>query len=260
MSELIITDNPAQEVGDYINNIIQEHVGDVVCLLGGGSALDIVEYIHPGKVCYHQNCVEKSELEQLKNTLCDISECRTIFMMGDERVSGESDINNFLQLKTRYKGSRILGKIIPTVPEPGETENEFADRIEKIFSETLLTLTNPKIIFILGVGTDGHTAGIFPLDEVAFRETYRDDLIYVPVHLGGLKIDSRASFTPSWILGHTNEVIGYITGETKKSILIDLSNNDKKLNERPAEILKLHKKAQIFTDIDLAPEEPPEEV
>jgi hypothetical protein len=79
MPQLIITNTPARAAGEQINTTIQEHVGDVVCILSGGTALDIVEYIQPGKKCFHADC---------HGELCEKSECRTIFIMGDERVSG----------------------------------------------------------------------------------------------------------------------------------------------------------------------------
>jgi 6-phosphogluconolactonase/glucosamine-6-phosphate isomerase/deaminase len=253
MSNLIITEDTAKEAGEHITNIIKEHVGDVICLLAGGSALDIIEHIHPGKKCFHSEC-QKNPLSD--ETLCDKTECRTIFMMGDERVSREPGINNFLRIKTRYPNHALLQKTIETIPELDETENNFSERIEKTFLETLLTLNNPKIIFVLGVGTDGHTAGIFPMRESSFRSTYREDKTYVPVHLESLKIDSRASFTPAFILEHADELVGYIVGKDKQNILTELNSNDKKLNERPAEILKLHKRVTVYTDLDITSEEP----
>jgi 6-phosphogluconolactonase/glucosamine-6-phosphate isomerase/deaminase len=247
MAQLIITSDPAKEAGEHISNTIQEHVGDIVCLLSGGSAMDIVEHIVPGKKCYHEECIDKN--------VCNKTVCRTIFMMGDERVSRAAEINNYLQLKTRYFDKEILSFVMDSSPLEEETISNFTDRIEKTFLETLSELTNPKIIFILGVGTDGHTAGIFPMDEVSFRRVYPEDRTYVPVYDKTFTIDSRASFTPSWILNNADEVIGYVVSESKKQILEDLNKNDKKLNERPAELLKLHKRVYVYTDIDIAPEE-----
>ena len=242
MSQLIIADTPAKAAGEQINTLIQEHLGDVVCILSGGSALDIVEYIRPGKKCFHANCKEET---------CDMSECRTIFMMGDERVSREPAINNFLQLRSRYPEHPILNHLIETVPEEQESAKNFALRIEENFFSILTELNNPKIMYVLGVGTDGHTAGIFPLPSDAFRKTYQDDLTYVPVSLEGLTIDSRASFTPNWILDNVDELIGYVVGADKQEMLTKLNLEDKKLNERPAELLKLHPRTTVYTDIDM---------
>ncbi|MCB9815695.1 6-phosphogluconolactonase [Candidatus Nomurabacteria bacterium] len=254
MNQLIITDRPGKEAGEHISNSIREHVGDVVCILSGGSALDVIEYIDTSKYCFHQDCGEARE-EEIKGQKikCQKNECRTIFVIGDERVSRESTINNFMQLQSRYPGHPVTINTIETIPTESETEKNFAERIEKLFLETLLELNNPKIICLLGVGADGHTAGIFPMDEASFRKLYQDDRTYVPVHVEGLTIDSRASFTPSWILNNVDELIGYIVGSSKLEILSKLNSETKKLNERPAELLNLHKKVLIYTDQDISP-------
>lgn len=243
MPRLIITDTPAKGAGEHINTSIQEHVGDVVCLLSGGSALDVIEFIRPGKKCYHADCTRAQ---------CEKTECRTIFMMGDERASREPKINNFLQLQSRYPGHPILKQLIETVPKEAESVKDFSLRVEAEFFSKITELNNLKILYILGVGTDGHAAGIFPLQIDSFRKTYTEDLTYVPVVLESLSIDSRASFTPNWILNNVDELIGYVVGADKREILMKLNTEDKKLNERPAELLKLHARATVYTDQDIA--------
>jgi 6-phosphogluconolactonase/glucosamine-6-phosphate isomerase/deaminase len=176
-------------------------------------------------------------------------------MMGDERVSREPEINNYLQLVKRFPDHEVTENTLETIPLDTETEKDFAFRVENYFLQELTELTNPKIISILGVGIDGHTAGIFPMEEKLFRQVYQDDVMYAPVALKGLTIDSRASVTPTWLLDHADVLLGYICGEAKKEILIDLNTNDKKLHERPAEILKLHRRAYVYTDQDITPRE-----
>lgn len=262
--QIHVTDVPAKGAGEHISKVICEHDGDVVCLLSGGSALDVVEYIQIGNNGGQHHAYSSEQVLAQSNFAADASstthgaglvisnaqrsECRTIFMMGDERVSGESDTNNFLQLQTRYPDSPVTACTIPTIPEVNESPEYFATRIEKIFLEKISTLRNVKIISILGLGADGHTAGIFPLPKESFQETYRDDSVYVPVHVEGLTIDSRASFTPTWLLDHVDAVIGYVAGEGKKMILESLIHESKLIHERPAEILKLHRDVNLYTD------------
>jgi 6-phosphogluconolactonase/glucosamine-6-phosphate isomerase/deaminase len=177
-------------------------------------------------------------------------ECRTIFMMGDERVSGEQEINNTLQLQRRYPGHAVVKHLISTVPEVHETPKVFAEQIEKNFYETISNLENLKIIALLGMGSDGHTAGIFPLPEDTFTSVYqKDDTTYVPVHVEGLTIDSRTSFTPTWILDKVDHVIGYVVGDSKSAILESLIKETKPINERSAEILKQHSSVSTYTDL-----------
>ena len=76
----LTSDMPAQAAGAHISQLLSQHDGDTLCFLAGGSSLDVVAYIENPA----------------------ISECRTIFMMGDERVSGEVTESNYLQLCERY--------------------------------------------------------------------------------------------------------------------------------------------------------------
>ncbi|MFT7645242.1 MAG: 6-phosphogluconolactonase/glucosamine-6-phosphate isomerase/deaminase [Candidatus Paceibacteria bacterium] len=249
MTSLTITRDAAKEAGEHVSSIIHEHYGDTVVLLAGGSALDIIEYIEPGKKCFHQEC--QTKISGDKKNICQRTECRTIFIMGDERVSREAEINNYLQLESRYSSHQVKTLTMDTMPLENESTENFAARINDTFLKKLSELNNPKIISILGIGKDGHTAGIFPMDEVSFRRVYQDDQTYVPVHVEDLKIDSRASFTPSWLLNNTDELIGYAVGSDKKEILEKLNFDTKKLNERPSELLNLHRCASIYTDQDI---------
>lgn len=251
------SDNPAKEAGIYISDSINAHNGDVLCLLSGGSALDVVKHITTNKSeCRAPRALptaspkgrtedDKKERER---------ECRTIcFMMGDERVSRESGINNFLQLKERYPEHPVVEQAIETVPELGESAEAFAKRIEKNILQIISGANNLKIVSLQGLGGDGHTAGIFPMDRESFQKTYRDDGTYVPVHIESLTIDSRASITPTWIQKHVDEIFLFAAGESKHVILESLINESKELHERPAELIKRHPNAQLFTNLHIEP-------
>ena len=245
MSQIVITTDPAKEAGEHITKVIEDHQGDIICLLSGGSALSIVPHIEPRRKCFHESCQASTE--------CQKSECRTIFMMGDERVSGEPTINNYLQLTALYPDSYAASKLLDTAAKADEAAKEFALRIEELFFSEISNLENIKIIFIFGVGTDGHTAGIFPLPKEQFARTYQADLTYVPVELTSLTVDSSASFTPAWIQDNVDLAIGYVAGAAKHEILYKLHTEDKKLHERPAELLKRIRSSYVYTDQDISP-------
>lgn len=224
------SDNPAQALGEQITNSIAKHSGDALCLLAGGSSLDVVEYI-------------KLPLE---------TERRTIFMMGDERVSRERDVNNYLQLESRYPDHGILEHVVKSVPAENESQNAFCDRMKQTLLDTIKELNNPNIICILGVGADGHTAGIFPMDRHDFEETYPNDSMYVKVRRPEPGPDQlRTTIAPDWILEHVNELYMYVISEEKAHILYMLIGEHKSIYERPAEVVKQHMKARIYTDQEL---------
>jgi 6-phosphogluconolactonase/glucosamine-6-phosphate isomerase/deaminase len=231
--EIVTTDVPAKLAGTHISTRINQHNGDVVCLLSGGSALDIIEFIIAP--------VEKSE-------------CRTIFIMGDERGSRDAEINNSLQLVTRYPDHYVTHNLILTVPELAENLENFTSRISTTFAAEISNLKNPTFLQVLGVGSDGHTAGIFPLPLELFTTTYeQDDLDIAPVHLEALRIDSRASFTPNWILTKPDELIAYVVGACKQNILQALIQETKEIHERPAELIKRHTRSTLYTDQRIEP-------
>lgn len=111
------------------------------------------------------------------------------------------------------------------MPEVAGSTDAFAVRIEKDVATLSASLTRVKNFSVFGVGSDGHTAGIFPLSEPAFNEVFVDDRTYVPVQVEGLTIDSRASFTPGWILNYVDEIITYVVGQDKRPILESLIVN-----------------------------------
>ncbi len=223
--EIKNSEDPAAAAGEHISNYINAQGKQVLCLLAGGSALKIVDYIN----------------------LASEQKRRTIFIMGDERV-GEASDNNYHQLQEYFSEFIAHHTVIDTSNVLKETPENFASRIskqiEKIFSEEHSVAT----ITVVGIGNDGHTAGIFPLPVDKFSEMYKEDMTYVPVHLQSLTIDSRASITPSWLL-KCDELIGYVSGIEKTAILNKLLHEKHEINDMPAQILKLHRNSYIYTDL-----------
>lgn len=223
-------DTPAEALGERISQSIAEHDGDVLCFLAGGSSIDVFEHIQ----------------------LPFNRERRTIFIMGDERVSREPHINNYLQLKERFADRDLMQHVLETVPHENETHMAFTQRIKQLLSDTLGELQHIKVICILGVGGDGHTAGIMPMDREAFQETYPDDAMYVKVRVpNDPTCTQRTTLTPDWILEHAHELYMYVIGEEKAHILYMLIGEQRSLFERPAEIVKQHRKAEIYTDQEI---------
>lgn len=171
-------------------------------------------------------------------------------MMVDERVSGEAEINNYLQLKGLFPHHRNFDLVIDTSIHEEETPEHFAERISNTFDGIRATLQKPKIYALLGVADNGHTAGIFPMAKESFESTYPGDAAYVPVHNKGLTIDSRASFTPTWIREHVDGIIAYVVDEPKREILTRLKNESNEMHECPGELLK-QMNATVYTDLEI---------
>jgi 6-phosphogluconolactonase/glucosamine-6-phosphate isomerase/deaminase len=91
------------------------------------------------------------------------------------------------------------------------------------------------------------------MDEGSFLDTYKEDVPYVSVVGKGLKIDSRASLTPSWLQNNVDDMLLFVIGESKQMMLESLINESKEIHERPSELIKRHKNAHLFTDLLIEP-------
>jgi 6-phosphogluconolactonase len=229
MSIIIKTgDNPGQQLAEDLSTWIRSSNSEkMVCFCAGGSALSIY------------------------NSITDeLVKRRTIFMMGDERVSREPSINNHEQLKARlgstYQSFRIIDSSFYD-----ETSEAYVDRLNQEVKNFLHDKFT--IVCILGIGEDGHTAGIFPLDKELFQAEYPDEGMYVPVHIEGLTIDSRASLTPTFIESNAQAIFAYATGEKKRPVIERLkeATEETPINELPAAILHRIKDAALYTDISV---------
>ena len=225
-----LSDDPAKALAHKLEKTIEAYAPDpVLVLYAGGSALKIFEHLN----------------------LDAETQVRTIWCAGDERVSGESNLNNYLQLKERLLDHAQEFTLVDSVGATEESPKSFSARmnseLEKIFSAH----KNLHVISIQGMGEDGHTAGIFPLPEDRFQDVYEHDSTYVPVHLEGLTIDSRASITPAFIESRVDVLFGYVAGEAKKMTLESLKNDSKAIHEMPAQIFKTHKNCDVYTDLNV---------
>lgn len=101
----------------------------------------------------------------------------------------------------------------------------------------MLVSADYKIGF-LGVGPDGHTAGILPGDSLKFslpNAGFWDD-----------RERQRISITPEAI-AKLDEVVVYLTGETKQPLL-DKLRSDQDPEEFPAQYLKSAGKLTVYND------------
>lgn len=217
--------------GELLNSMLESKKNQpVLLLLAGGSALKVLDYI--GQNSLAQNL-----------TVC----------VSDDRFSQEPEINNFLQLqKTDFYALAQDADVsfFGTLPRPNEKMEETAKRWEYNLRKWKEENPNGWIIALLGMGPDGHTAGMFPYpeDEGRFKQLFEsEDWIAAYDALGKHKYHERLTATATF-LEQTNEIILFACGPEKKQKIDQLANRKGSLPELPALVIYSAKTATLITD------------
>lgn len=217
--------------GEALNNLLLENAKKpVLLMLSAGSAFEILDYVG-----------EKALGENL-----------TISVL-DERFSIEADVNNFLSLQKLDFYSIALSKDVNffgSLPRPGEKITDLAARFENNLKAWKKENPNGLIIATLGMGPDGHTAGIFPeSDETKFANLMQSEPWVVGYNVGNKhKYQDRVTTTVTFFK-EIDFGIGFVCGEDKKAKFDELKKDGTSVNLLPALSWHNIKNLQIFTNI-----------
>ena len=221
----------AAECGEYLNAfLIENKKQPILLMLSGGSALTILDYL--GDHALGENI--------------------TVSVL-DERFSTDTNINNFAQLqKTEFYTAALNAEVsfFGTLPRPNETATEMATR----FENNLKTWTDQNsagiIMATLGMGADGHTAGIFPNpDEQKFNKLFNNGAWVVPYNVGNQSEHRERVTTTLNFLRNIDTGFAYVSGEDKKEKLLQLENHEGQINNLSALAWYDIKDVKVFTDI-----------
>jgi 6-phosphogluconolactonase/glucosamine-6-phosphate isomerase/deaminase len=147
----------------------------------------------------------------------------------DERYSTDPSTNNSLQMQALGLPVQLV------VPEPSETVAALGIRFEQLLKDWRQQHPQGKIIITLGMGTDGHIAGISPLPD----NPNRFDQLFVTTHQwavgyeGLLLPPERVTVTMPFLLTQVDQGIGYITGAEKLFKLTQASLPQQLLHQLP---------------------------
>jgi 6-phosphogluconolactonase/glucosamine-6-phosphate isomerase/deaminase len=226
--EIIRTDTPKEEAGKALSEKLHAFQNTPVLLLvSGGSSFSILEY------CAVEFLNEKVTLGVL-----------------DERYSHDPSSNNYLQLtKTSFfekavqKGVQIINSSI------GENEPLAAvtKRIDQSIKNWVTSHSGGKIIVTMGIGEDGHVAGIMP--SISGVDFSSDTLIVgysFPKEIN--QYNERITVTYTFLKDYVTDAIVYAVGASKQKILEEFLLETSILDKVPALILKEMSSVKIFTD------------
>lgn len=221
-----------QQAGKRLEQLLKKYERqDVLFLSSAGSSLSILEHV-------------------------DIADARqlTISVL-DERFSADKDINNFSQLsKTSFfidavsKGANVL----QTIPQEGEDLEQFGDRFERQLRNWRLAHKNGMIVATIGMGTDGHIAGIFPYPELPemFKDSFMsENWTHAYSAVGKHEIEDRVTVTIPFLCSHITHAIAYIVGQEKQDAIVRAMEDEGSLAQTPARVLQTMKDVYLFTDL-----------
>jgi 6-phosphogluconolactonase/glucosamine-6-phosphate isomerase/deaminase len=225
-------DSALAEAGEYLNLLLMENSKkQILLMLSGGSALEIVNYLG-------------------NHTLGDNL---TISVL-DERYSEDPTINNFSQLqKTDFYQEALTAEssFFGTLPRKDETIEMLAARWESNLENWWAENPNGLIIATLGMGADGHTAGIFPYPEnpEKFKELFENGgWLTAYDALGKHKYFQRVTANQEF-LKLINYGIAFACGTEKKNKLDTVIEKKGEAYEVPALLWHEIANVKIFTDI-----------
>lgn len=240
MLKIILSKNPALAIANETAKVINDKLSKkqkVLWLLAGGSAQD-----------YYQ-------------LMSDILDLRLDFsgltiVLGDERYDQNPNHQTatwpvFEKLELfvilQKKGAKFFDILSGASLE--EETARFSSFLEKAVADENFLLVS------LGIGADGHTAGIIPLDDPQlFKSVYLNKGLAVG-HAHGGAHPNRVTISPELIM-KAGRVLAYAVGKDKKPALETLKNLDQffpetewssQLHNYPALYLTV-KNAEIFTD------------
>lgn len=173
----------------------------------------------------------------------------TTLVLSDERLVPENVLeSNYCMIKTNlldHIQREKPPKLIPIVN--GFSQEQSNQILESLNSSTYLLLP-PKAAF-LGIGTDGHTASLFPGDEEKF---YNNDPFYI---LNRSDEPFQRISVSLKILSETPLLMFLVVGKEKKTVLRQIVNKYKDGGQLPVQsvIKSAQGRVQILCDQSAAP-------
>jgi len=226
--------NPAQITAQHIEDTITRG-RDVLFLSAGGSSLSVLNHVH-------EDIIEKTNL--------------TAGVL-DERFTTKAKNNNFSQLITtrfgRHMHSTEPKRLIDTSVSVSDTMEAVADRLRQGITGWRNHNPDGLVIVLVGVGEDGHIAGMIPTENpVVFKRRFCGEQLVVGFEDESLHNDfsGRITTTVRFFRRAVDQAFVYAVGARKCSTLQRLSDNSQPIAKFPANIL-LDTPARLFTDCPL---------
>jgi len=225
--EVIYTDTPEKDAGNSLSDIFSKYKNEqILLLMSGGSAFSLLDYFD----------------------LSLINPNTTLGLI-DERFSTNPNISNYIQLtNTKFFQQAIANRVkkLDFQIKQNDTLESTALRWDYEIKNWINNNPNGKIIATLGIGEDGHTAGIMPgTYEVNFNSDKLALGYTVPKEINQYTERITTTYT---FLKKINNAIVYAVGPKKTKIINLITNNESNATETPSYIFKEMQFVKIFTN------------
>lgn len=222
----------AEALRSFLNNA-KNRQQPLLLLLSGGSAFSFLEHVPQELFGPHV----------------------TVGML-DERFNVGENISNFAQFKETpfYAAVRAAGaSCIDTRAKDKETIEDFGDRFEQALRSWVEAHRNGVVVATMGIGVDGHTAGIMPFPEnlALLQELFEDEQRWVVGYNAGNKnlYPLRVTVAFPFLRARVDHAVVYVVGEEKRNAFKKMAAERGILSETPARVIREMKDIQLFTDI-----------
>ncbi len=170
----------------------------------------------------------------------------------DERYSSELQSSNTLQFQETafYRHNHNKLAHISAVPLTDEPLEDWATRYEQVITDWQRQHPEGKIIATLGVGADGHTAGIFPqTSSEIFNTLFEGERLVTAYDVGEQnRYRLRLTVTDTFLQQKIDMAVIYACGPEKGNVLKSIATNKTAKYEIPGVLLNRLTNATLFTD------------
>ena len=227
--QVIRSHTPSEQAGKALEVLLQKNASRPIALfLSAGSALALLEYISPD----------------------GIGSQVTVSLI-DERCSTNPQVNNYAQLlRTTFMQNAIARGAQVMVPEIIDEDScrESAVQFENALHEWKTKYPNGVVIATLGVGSDGHTAGIMP-GEYGVDFSGDDLVVSYTVPRAVNQHTKRITTTYTFLTTYVDHAVVFAAGEEKRRIVATLEAGECDIQSMPACIFTKMSDATLYTDI-----------
>ncbi|MCD5381313.1 MAG: 6-phosphogluconolactonase [Candidatus Pacebacteria bacterium] len=227
--KIIRSQTSAEKAGNKLDELLSQYTAHpILLMLSGGSGFSILEKV-------------SDDVLGSNVTMCVL----------DERCSVDAAINNFLQLKQTdfFKRAEVQKvNVIATDIQSTDACSDVAVRWQSELRDWKNNNPNGVVIATMGIGEDGHTAGILPGENGIDFDSDEWIVSYsVPPEIN--QYTDRITATNTFLINQVDEAVVFAVGKNKYSVIKALDENHCDVHLLPLCVLSKMKSVRLYTDL-----------